>query len=127
MTRARDRLGRPLADDADPTLIYPPVPERDDLTDEQAWALGMAYLDEDLPFHVHEVFEMRWRTAPDVDRLAWQALAQWGAALTHSARGNPAGADRLADRCLANLDRADHVPEAIDLDLVNSSCQSLLR
>jgi predicted metal-dependent hydrolase len=125
VNRPRDALGRPLPHDADPRLVSPTVPARDDLTDDEAWRTGLAYLDDGLPFHAHEVFEMRWRTAKGQDRLAWQALAQWGAALTHAARGNQVGARRIAERCLINLDEAQHVPAIIDLDRVRSSCSVL--
>ncbi len=112
--------------DADPALASPAVPARNDLTDDEAWRSALAYLDGGLPFQAHEVFEMRWRMADDDDRLAWQALAQWGAALTHSARGNQVGARRIAERCLANLAAARNVPAAVDVDRVRSSCHTLI-
>jgi hypothetical protein len=126
VSRPRDALGRPLPHDADPALVCPTVPARDDRTDDEAWHSALAYLADGLPFHAHEVFEMRWRAAPGEDRLAWQALAQWGAALTHSARGNHVGARRIAERCLVNLDESQHVPAIIDVDLVRSSCATLI-
>jgi hypothetical protein len=126
MTRPRDALGRPLPSGADPGQAIPPVPAQNDLSDSEAWAMAAAYLTAGLPFHAHEVFEMRWRTAPPESRLAWQALAQWGAALTHAARGNATGARRLAERCLSNLDDAPGVPSSIDVARVRSSCAALL-
>jgi predicted metal-dependent hydrolase len=126
VSRPRDALGRPLPHDADPALVSPTVPARDDRTDDEAWHSALAYLADGLPFHAHEVFEMRWRTARGEDRLAWQALAQWGAALTHAARGNHVGARRIAERCLVNLDEVQHVPASIDVDLVRSSCAELM-
>lgn len=123
--RHRDALGRPLPRDADPALIVAGVPLRSELSDEDAWTEAAAYLDAGMPFHAHEVFELRWRLAPQSDRDAWQALAQWGAALTHEARGNRLGARRVAARATANLDAAPHVPACIDAVLVRESCAHL--
>jgi len=111
--RDRDRLGRPLPPDADPDLVVPGVPQREAITDEEAWTEGMAYLANGLPFHAHEVFELRWRQAPDEYRDAWRALAQWGAALTHAARGNAAGARAVAARAHLLLETVD-APVCVD-------------
>ena len=124
--RARDALGRPLPRDADPDLIVPSVPALVALSDVDAWALAMAYLDRALPFHAHEVFELRWRQCPEGERMAWRALAQWGAALTHAARGNPVGAREVARRALVNLDEAGMVPECVDVARVRASCLDLI-
>jgi len=123
--RPRDKLGRPLSADADPDLVVPSVPIRSQLSDEDAWSEALEYLDAGRPFHAHEVFELRWRLSPDADRTAWQAMAQWGAALTHEARGNPRGAASVADRAIATLDSAAHVPECIDDPRVRESCARL--
>jgi uncharacterized protein len=97
----RDRLGRPLPDDADPATVVPNVPERTEVSAADAIAEATAYLDADLPFHAHEVLEQRWRCAPVEERDAWRALAQWAAALTHRARGNEEGYRRVSERALA--------------------------
>lgn len=125
--RRRDRLGRPLAANAPTGADGPPVPDTADLTDAQVWASACRLLDSDLPFHAHEVFEQRWRRAAPADRTAWRALAQWGAALTHAARGNDAGAHRLAERALATLAAAEAIPSAVDVEHVRRSCTALLR
>ncbi len=52
---------------------------------------------------MHEVFEQRWRCCPEQERALWQALAQWGAAITHAARGNARGANQVGSRALAGL------------------------
>lgn len=85
----------------------------------------MGYLDRGLPFHAHEVFEARWRTCSARDRAAWRALAQWGAALTHAARGNDVGARRLAERARATLAGAPALPEAVDSARVMTSCAEM--
>lgn len=123
--RSRDSLGRPLPDDADPALAVPGVPVRSRLTDDEAWDEGLRYLADGMPFHAHEVFEMRWRLAPAASRTAWRALAQWGAALTHRARGNAVGSSRLATRALETLAEAQSVPPVIDVALVRASCARL--
>ena len=127
MPDARDRLGRPVAiGSAD---AFPTVPERADVDGGTAWREALAYVDEGLPFHAHEVFEQRWRCCPEAERLAWQALAQWGAALTHRARGNDTGMRRLAERARLTLDAAgqppSRMPMVIDVELVRSSLDEL--
>lgn len=125
--RPRDRLGRPLPQGSAPDAAIPPVPSIHGLDDDAVWALAIACLDDGLPFHAHEVFEQRWRDAAPADRDAWRACAQWGAALTHAARGNPFGASRLAARAMDTLDDASGAPPAIDADRLRASCLNLLR
>lgn len=124
--RQRDALGRPLPADVDPALVVPGVPIHATLSDEEAWSEAAAYLESGQPFHAHEVFELRWRMALQADKAAWQALAQWGAALTHEARGNPRGASAVAARALANLDASEGIPTCIDASLVRESCARLV-
>ena len=123
--RPRDALGRPLPADADDELIAEPVIDITGLDDAQVWSAAIAYLDRGLPFHGHEVFEQRWRTCDARERSAWRGLAQWGAALTHDARGNAEGARRLAARCLETLADAPHAPTAIDIERVRMSCSMI--
>ena len=123
--RPRDRYGRPLRSGADPLTAYPGVPDRSFVSGVDAWHEALAYLSEDLPFHAHEVFEQRWRCAPASERAAWRSLAQWGAALTHAARGNGVGAHRLAMRAREGLMAATLV-DPIDPEVVEVSVQRLL-
>jgi predicted metal-dependent hydrolase len=125
--RPRDSLGRPLRRGADPSLAAEPVADVSALADAQVWALAADYLQRGLPFHAHEVFEARWRSAGDADRVSWRALAQWGAALTHEARGNVEGSRRLAERALETLDKAGSTPDGVDIARVRESCARLLR
>ena len=115
MPAARDRLGRPVPPDS--PEAFPAVPERASIDGEQAWAEAIACLDEGLPFHAHEVLEQRWRCAPAEERLAWQGLAQWCAALTHAARGNAVGTRRVAERAVATLEAAGHPPSVLPADI----------
>ncbi len=126
MTQPRDKLGRPLRGaDAD-RLGYPQVPERDNIDGPTAWAETENYLRRNLPFHIHEVCEQRWRCAPAEEQLLWRALAQWGAALTHEARGNSKGARTVALRAQKNLLNVSDFPQDIDVEVVRESLQRLL-
>lgn len=93
--RPRDRLGRPLPWDKPG---FPGVQQRDVITSADAVAEARAYLDRGLPFHAHEVLEMRWRCCPPDERSLWRGLAQAAAGATHAARGNAVGAERLRGR-----------------------------
>jgi hypothetical protein len=55
------------------------------------------------PFAAHEVLEARWKAGPTEERDLWQGLAQVCVAITHAARGNQTGADRLFDRAAQRL------------------------
>ena len=98
--RPRDRLGRPLAWDA---AGYPGVEQRASITSAEAVAEARRYLERDLPFHAHEVLEMRWRCCPSAERPLWRGLAQSAAGATHAARGNGVGAVRLAERAQESI------------------------
>lgn len=120
--RPRDRLGRPVAPgspDAEPG-----VPARDCIDADTAWHEALGYLDAGRPFHAHEVFEQRWRCCPAEERPLWRGLAQWGAALTHRARGNAVGAASVAARARTTL--ADAQPATpVDLAFVRASLDEL--
>lgn len=109
---ARDRFGRPV--DADSPDAFPSVPERSDISADEAWAGAMAYLEVGLPFHAHEVFEQRWRCCPDGERAQWQAFARWCAALTQAARGN---ADSARSMALSILDEISQISESAPVRL----------
>jgi len=125
--RPRDRLGRPLPIGTAPEDAAPPVMGVTGLDDAAVWAVAMDYIAQGMPFHAHEVFEQRWRTCHDDDRAAWRALAQWGAAVTHGARGNEEGAVRLATRALETLRAAPRIPVCIDVEVVRASCRDIAR
>ena len=124
--RPRDRLGRPLPRGTAPDPSVPPVPDTSGLSDEDVLALALSLVDDGLPFHAHEVCEERWRVCEAGDRDLWRALAQWGAAETHAARGNDEGARRLAERALDGLVGCDATHAAISgIDRVIARCRSL--
>ena len=124
---SRDRYGRPLRSPFDPSQVVPEIPERDHIEGLQAWQEALAYLEQDLPFHAHEVFEQRWRCAPAEERGTWRALAQWGAARTHLARGNAIGAQRVAERAAHTLARASVIPDYVDPAHVEQDCARLAK
>jgi hypothetical protein len=97
--RPRDALGRPLpygAEGVEPVSEEPLPPEE---TLETAREL----VGEGRPFSAHEVLEARWKAGPVEERDLWQGLAQVCVAMTHAARGNQVGADRLFDRAAERL------------------------
>ena len=61
-------------------------------------------LAEGRPFSAHEVLEARWKHCPAQERPFWQGLAQVCVALTHAARGNQVGAERILERGLVQLE-----------------------
>jgi len=124
--QARDRLGTPLRGGKIATDSFPQVPERDFISREQAWSEISEYLAADLPFHVHEVAEQRWRCAPPADKALWRACAQMGAALTHRARGNLVGAARLAERARITLATATSQAPELDSDALENLFSAML-
>lgn len=98
--RPRDRLGRPLPREA---AGFPGVDQRTFISASDAVAEAREYLARGLPFHAHEVMEMRWRCCPEEERSLWRGLAQAAAGHTHAARGNAVGAERLIMRGAATI------------------------
>jgi len=92
--RPRDALGRPLAYGE---LGVEPVSE-EPLPPLETIALARELLAAGRPFSAHEVLEARWKDGPDDERSLWQGLAQLCVGLTHLARGNTAGGQRLLGR-----------------------------
>jgi len=72
-------------------------------------------------FAAHEVLEARWKAGPPAERDLWQGLAQICVAITHAARGNLLGAERLCDRAglrLAAYAETGGDTYGLDLDAV---------
>ena len=98
--RPRDALGRPLpygAEGVEPVSEEALPPEQTLRTARELVAAGR-------PFAAHEVLEARWKAGPAEERDLWQGLAQVCVAITHAARGNQTGAERLADRAATKLE-----------------------
>lgn len=97
--RPRDALGRPLpygAEGVEP-VSEEPLPPKETLD------TARELVDAGRPFSAHEVLEARWKAGPAEERDLWQGLAQVCVAMTHAARGNQVGADRLFDRAAERL------------------------
>lgn len=98
--RPRDEYGRPMPYGSQGV---PRVPDDYAPTSEQALTDGRRFLAERMPFNAHEVFEGRWKCAPDDERELWQGLAQICVGLTHLQRGNSRGAVTLLSRGAARI------------------------
>ncbi|WP_327088210.1 DUF309 domain-containing protein [Nonomuraea sp. NBC_01738] len=98
--RPRDELGRPMSYGS---AGVPRVPDDYAPTSGEALADAGRYLAEGMPFNAHEVFEGRWKHAPDDERELWQGLAQICVGLTHLQRGNGRGALTLLSRGAARI------------------------
>lgn len=99
--RPRDALGRPLPYG---TPGVAPVPE-EPLPARETIAEARRLVHEGRAFAAHEVLEARWKAGPDEERDLWQGLAQLCVALTHAARGNRTGAERLLGRGSGRLEQ----------------------
>jgi predicted metal-dependent hydrolase len=74
-----------------------PVPE-EALPPEETVLEAERLMAQGRPFAAHEVFEARWKAAPEDERDLWQGLAQLCVGITHARRGNLVGARRLVER-----------------------------
>lgn len=97
--RPRDALGRPLPYGA---AGVEPVSE-EPLPPMESLQLARSLVKAGRPFAAHEVMEARWKAGPDEERNLWQGLAQLCVGLTHAARGNHVGANRLIERGAGRL------------------------
>ncbi|MGX7677764.1 DUF309 domain-containing protein [Jatrophihabitans sp. DSM 45814] len=124
--RPRDGLGRPLPygsagvevpltadgeDQSDPFLRTP----------AQTLQLAQRLLDEQKPFHAHEVLEEAWKASPADEAEFWRGLAQLAVGLTHAARGNRAGAVALLNRGVTTLaPYSGALPYGVDVSAVST-------
>ncbi|MDT9684626.1 DUF309 domain-containing protein [Streptomyces sp. TRM76323] len=94
--RPRDGLGRPLPYGTPGVERQPEGVER---SPEESLREAQRLLDAGRPFHAHEVLEDAWKacagTGREPERELWRGLAQLAVGLTHAARGNAAGGERL--------------------------------
>jgi uncharacterized protein len=98
--RPRDAYGRPLPRGA---TGVDRIDESVALTPIQSIEEAQHLLDEQRPFHAHEVLEGAWKAAPDEERDLWQGLAQITVGLTHRQRENGKGAVALLGRGVDRL------------------------
>lgn len=94
--RPRDGLGRPLPYGTPGVERQPEGVER---SPEESLREAQRLLDAGRPFHAHEVLEDAWKacggTGREPERELWRGLAQLAVGLTHAARGNAVGGERL--------------------------------
>lgn len=125
--RPRDALGRPLPHGAEGE---PRVPDDLVLPPDETLDEAQRLLDEERPFHAHEVLEARWKSCPPDERDLWQGLAQLAVGLTHIRRGNQAGARTLLARTVARIDgyrtESGLGPYGIDIAGLVQWCDSAL-
>ena len=113
--RPRDALGRPLSYSSDLALTQAPDLQELESADFPTLLAGaQELLDEDRPFHAHELLEAAWKRAPEAERPLWRALAQLAVGLTHLLRGNQAGAKSVLTRCALELEAWEQAPYDID-------------
>jgi hypothetical protein len=94
--RPRDRLGRPLAWDAEPELELEPY---DTLSMEENDRLGREAVVARRWFPAHEAWETAWKQARGTgDEELFKGLSQMGAGYVHLLRGNAHGAVTLLRR-----------------------------
>ncbi|MBP0456397.1 DUF309 domain-containing protein [Streptomyces montanisoli] len=114
--RPRDGLGRPLPYGSSGVERQPEGVVR---APEASVAEAQRLLDAGMPFHAHEVFEDAWKSGPPSERALWRGLAQLAVGLTHAARGNARGGERLLLRGAGSLEAYGDGP-AHGLDLAGA-------
>lgn len=115
--RPRDALGRPLPYGAEGVE---PVSE-EALPPDETLRVARELVEAGRPFSAHEVLEARWKAGPAEERDLWQGLAQICVAMTHAARGNQTGAERLFERAAERLSAfaaTGRPAHGVDLDVV---------
>ncbi len=99
--RPRDRLGRPLAWDAEPELV---LENYDDLSMEDNDRLGREAVTAGRWFPAHEAWETAWKQARGTgDEELFKGLSQMGAGYVHLLRGNAHGAMTLLRRAAGRV------------------------
>jgi hypothetical protein len=90
------------------------MPDDLGLGPDESLELAQKLLDEDRPFHAHEVLEGAWKAAPAAERELWKGMAQLAVGLTHIRRGNDKGAVSLLSRAVERISESPQPPHGID-------------
>ncbi|WP_261554866.1 DUF309 domain-containing protein [Frankia tisae] len=111
--RPRDALGRFLP----PGVAgVPPLELPTSLPPRATLAAAQHLLDTGHPFQAHEVLEVAWKSAGDVERNLWRGLTQLAVGVTHLARGNIRGGVAVLGRASDNLaPYAEYPPHDVDV------------
>lgn len=119
-TRPRDALGRPMPYGSAGVEEQPAGVAR---SGRESLAEAHRLLTDGRPFHAHEVLEDAWKSGPASERELWRGLAQLAVGITHAARGNPVGAQRLIERGALNVARYEgDSPHGLDITAVLEWC-----
>lgn len=93
------------------------MPDDLDMPPAEALVEAQRLLDEDRPFHAHEVLEAAWKAAPEEERELWRGLAQVAVGITHLRRRNLRGAQALLSRAADRIEPYGQAPpHRIDVD-----------
>ncbi|GAA2442377.1 hypothetical protein GCM10010191_68370 [Actinomadura vinacea] len=93
------------------------MPDDLSVTPTEALEEAQRLLDEDRPFHAHEVLEAAWKAAPPPERELWRGLAQIAVGITHVRRGNPRGARALLGRAADRIETYSGEEAPYDIDV----------
>ncbi|WP_236010027.1 DUF309 domain-containing protein [Actinomadura physcomitrii] len=104
------------------------MPDDLDMPPAEALVEAQRLLDEDRPFHAHEVLEAAWKAAPEPERELWRGLAQVAVGITHLRRGNARGAQALLSRAADRIEPygdTEAPPHRIDVDGIVRQARAL--
>ncbi|WP_243716932.1 DUF309 domain-containing protein [Actinomadura darangshiensis] len=104
------------------------MPDEIDMPPAEALTEAQRLLDEDRPFHAHEVLEAVWKAAPESERELWRGLAQVAVGVTHLRRGNARGAEALLSRAADRLvPYQEDPPHGVDVQGVVKRARELAK
>ncbi|MDL4818208.1 DUF309 domain-containing protein [Actinomadura opuntiae] len=102
------------------------MPDDLDMPPVDALVEAQRLLDEDRPFHAHEVLEAAWKAAPEAERELWRGLAQVAVGITHMRRGNERGAMALLSRAADRIEPySENPPHRIDVHGIVEGARAL--
>ncbi|MBI4259493.1 MAG: DUF309 domain-containing protein [Actinobacteria bacterium] len=120
--RPRDRLGRPMAWDAEGELH---LEDYDSLSLEENHRLGVEHLSAGRFFPAHEAWETAWKQARDTDEAEFfKGLSQLGAGYVHLKRGNAHGAQALLRRGAGRVGRYPSPHRGIDTEALRARAEA---
>lgn len=104
------------------------MPDDIDMPPAEALTEAQRLLDDDRPFHAHEVLEAVWKAAPEPERELWRGLAQVAVGITHLRRGNARGAEALLSRAADRIaPYQENPPHGIDVEGIVKRARDLAK